>query len=58
MVGLKPEIGCLLNVMVANGEKSSSLGRCTNVPLTLQGITVEVDFFLLSLEGCDAVLVA
>ncbi|KAJ0076959.1 hypothetical protein Patl1_35310 [Pistacia atlantica] len=56
MASLKPEIGCLLNVVVANGEKLSSRGCCTNVPLTLQGITIEVDFFLLSLEGCDAVL--
>nr|DAD39879.1 TPA_asm: hypothetical protein HUJ06_014202 [Nelumbo nucifera] len=54
--GLKPERSYLFNVVVTNGERLSILGRCNGVKLSLQGIQIEVDFFLLPLEGCDAVL--
>ncbi|KAH9680855.1 hypothetical protein KPL71_026714 [Citrus sinensis] len=56
IAGLKPEPGCLLSVVVANGEKLTSPGRCKGVQLQLQGTQIEADFYLLSLEGCDAVL--
>ena len=56
IIGLKSERSCLFSVVVANGERLSSLGRCNGVKLFLQGIPIEVDFFLLPLEGCDVVL--
>ncbi|XP_020532245.1 uncharacterized protein LOC110008557 [Amborella trichopoda] len=43
-------------VVVANGEKLSSFGRCKAVCMMLQGIPLVVDLYLLPLEGCDAVL--
>eukprot|EP00268_Persea_americana_P055677 TRINITY_DN6496_c0_g1_i5.p1 TRINITY_DN6496_c0_g1~~TRINITY_DN6496_c0_g1_i5.p1 ORF type:complete len:182 (-),score=20.15 TRINITY_DN6496_c0_g1_i5:3829-4374(-) len=45
-----------LEVVVANGEKLSSEGRCVNINLTIQGLLITTDFYLLSLGGCDAVL--
>ncbi|KDO56003.1 hypothetical protein CISIN_1g039109mg [Citrus sinensis] len=56
ITGLKSEPGCLLSVVVANGEKLTSPGRCKGVQLQLQGTQIEAYFYLLSLEGCDAVL--
>lgn len=53
---IKPERSCLFSVVVANGERLSSPGRCKGVRLTLQDVPIEVDFFLLPLEGCDDVL--
>lgn len=56
VVGLKLESGCLFSVLVANGERLLSLGCCNGVQLMLQGTPIEVDFFLLLLEGCNAIL--
>ncbi|KAH9686686.1 hypothetical protein KPL70_014455 [Citrus sinensis] len=56
IAGLKPEQGCLLSVIVANGEKLTSPSHCKGVQLQLQGTKIKAYFYLLSLEGCDAVL--
>jgi len=54
--GLKPTQGARLLVTVANGEKLECCGICMGVRVMLQGEPFTVDFFLLQLEGCDAVL--
>ena len=56
IIGLKSKMSCLFSVVVSNGERLLSPGRCNGVKLPLQGIPIEVDFFLLPLEGCDVVL--
>ncbi|CAL5377841.1 unnamed protein product [Camellia sinensis] len=43
-------------VVVANGEKISSSGRCKGICTIIQGVRITEDYFLLPLEGCDAVL--
>ena len=43
-------------MVVSNGERLSSPRRCNEVKLSLQGIPIKVDFFLLPLEGCVVVL--
>ena len=43
-------------MVVANRERLSSPWCCNGVKLFLQDIPIEVDFFLLPLEGCDAIL--
>ncbi|XP_042487967.1 uncharacterized protein LOC122068169 [Macadamia integrifolia] len=55
-VGLVPSHEGNFEVAVANGEKLPSPGRCKGVTMSLQGIPVTVDFYLLPLQGCDAVL--
>ena len=42
--------------MVASGERLTSLGKCKQTQLSLQGNSIFVDFYLLPLEGCDVVL--
>ena len=56
IIGLKSERSCLFSMVVSNGERLSSPRRCNEVKLSLQGIPIKVDFFLLPLEGCDVVL--
>ena len=55
-VGLQPIPIKQLNVMVASGERLSSLGTCPQTPIKLQGVPLIVDFYLLPLEGYDVVL--
>jgi hypothetical protein len=55
-IGLKPNHAGLLQVTVANGEKLECRGVCKGLLLWLQGEPFVVDFFLLALEGSDAVL--
>lgn len=43
-------------VMVATRVTVSSLGRCLNVQLQMQGLEVIVDFYVLPLGGCDVVM--
>ncbi|KAG6702641.1 hypothetical protein I3842_07G045800 [Carya illinoinensis] len=43
-------------VMVANGEKLDYEGRCNNVEVWVQGNQFSIEFFLLAIEGCDAIL--
>lgn len=53
---LSPEPQEPLMVRVANGEMITSEGKCSQVPIKLQGHVFPVDFLLLPLVGCDAVL--
>lgn len=41
---------------MASGEKLISFGKCFQTLLSLQGFPMLVDFYVLPLEGCDAVL--
>lgn len=42
--------------MVANGDRVYSFGCCKKVTLTLQGMFITIDFYLLSFQGCEMVL--
>ncbi|KAL4179659.1 hypothetical protein AMTRI_Chr13g121170 [Amborella trichopoda] len=55
-VGLKSHLRGRLEVAVTSGEKVSSTGKCSNVKMSLQDISLYVDFFSLPLEGYDVVL--
>lgn len=55
-IGMKAEEGARLSVMVANGEKLPCMGHLPGIPIEIQGNQFQVDFFVISLEGCDAVL--
>ncbi|KAK3035596.1 hypothetical protein RJ639_033188 [Escallonia herrerae] len=55
-MGLVPSCEGDFEVIVANGEKLASSGRCKEVQMVSQGVPLVVDFFLLPLEGYDAVL--
>eukprot|EP00268_Persea_americana_P035610 TRINITY_DN35107_c0_g1_i1.p1 TRINITY_DN35107_c0_g1~~TRINITY_DN35107_c0_g1_i1.p1 ORF type:complete len:133 (+),score=10.17 TRINITY_DN35107_c0_g1_i1:282-680(+) len=55
-VGLVVQGSGMMEVMVANGERLSSKGKCVDVTLTIQGLIVTAVFFLLPLGGCDVVL--
>lgn len=57
-VGLKPQSGGNLEVMVPSGKKLVNPGKCTNVQLNLQGFHIYIDFYLLPLRGYDVVLEA
>ncbi|KAJ4953446.1 hypothetical protein NE237_030278 [Protea cynaroides] len=50
------ESGPPMRVMIASGEKLNSIGLCRQVTLYLLNSPFQVDFVLLSLDGCDAVL--
>jgi hypothetical protein len=43
-------------VLVANGERLSSKGKCSVVPVLLEGTLFILEFFLIDLQGYDAVL--
>ncbi|GAV82427.1 RVP_2 domain-containing protein, partial [Cephalotus follicularis] len=43
-------------VALANGEKISSAGHCKGVCMTMQGVPLKIDIYLLPLEGIDAIL--
>ncbi|KAH9745476.1 hypothetical protein KPL70_004085 [Citrus sinensis] len=55
-VGLQSESRSRFEVLVASGEKLYSPGKCTNVKLNLQGVSMMGDFYLLTLEGYEIVL--
>uniref|UniRef100_A0A6N2N061 H15 domain-containing protein n=1 Tax=Salix viminalis TaxID=40686 RepID=A0A6N2N061_SALVM len=46
----------LLRVKVANGQTESSEGSIAAVALLMQGHVYAIDFYVLTLEGCDIVL--
>ncbi|KAJ4976464.1 hypothetical protein NE237_001570 [Protea cynaroides] len=54
--GLPIEVGPPMRVMIASGEKLNSMGLCKQVSLYLLDSPFQIDFLLLPLEGCDAVL--
>lgn len=45
-----------LLVKVANGDAVYSSGKCSDLPLKMQGKIYIADFYMLTLGGCDAVL--
>jgi hypothetical protein len=45
-----------LNVLVANGEKLTSGGICKGVSIRMGKALFQVDFYILPIEGCEAVL--
>ena len=45
-----------LDVIMASGDKLPRTGRCQKTGLTIQGTLIYVDFYLLPLGDCDAVL--
>lgn len=55
-LGLKSRSEGYFEVANANGEKLISSGRCKEVCMTLQGVPIVVDLYLLPLEGCDTLL--
>lgn len=55
-LGLLPSKEAHFEVAVANGEKLASSERCKELCMTLQGVPIVIDLYLLPLEGCDAVL--
>ncbi|KAL5781802.1 hypothetical protein ACOSP7_006831 [Xanthoceras sorbifolium] len=55
-IRLQPITSNMLMVRVASGEKLSSLGKCPQTQLNLQGIPIVADFYLLPLEGYEVVL--
>ncbi|XP_028055574.1 uncharacterized protein LOC114259749 [Camellia sinensis] len=55
-LGVSPNSTGRFEVVVANGEKISSSGHCKGICTIIQGVRITADYFLLPLEGCDAVL--
>ncbi|KAJ0035750.1 hypothetical protein Pint_24601 [Pistacia integerrima] len=55
-IGLQPLAQGKLEVMVAFGKKLASSGCCTQVLLTLKGVPLNVDLYILLLDGYDIVL--
>nr|CAD1835788.1 unnamed protein product [Ananas comosus var. bracteatus] len=55
-LGLYPHHKGKFEVTVANGEKLCSSGRCKDVCILLNGLSIVVDLYLLPSEGCDVVL--
>ncbi|GAV59673.1 Asp_protease_2 domain-containing protein, partial [Cephalotus follicularis] len=49
--GLKPNCEGKFEVAVAIGEKLSSAGHCKEVCMTMQGVPLKIDIYLLPLEG-------
>ena len=58
LASLHIETNSSLRVIVANGKKLRSPGVCRGVALSMQNSQFLVDFYLIELEGCDAVLEA
>ena len=44
------------NVKVACSERISCKGRCIGVQVRIQGVTLDIDFYLLRLEGYEVIL--
>jgi len=55
-LGLRPTHSGRMTVTVANGEKIHCTGVCAGVLLWLQGEPFLVDFFILPMDVCEAVL--
>jgi hypothetical protein len=53
---LHPVKGPRIRVMVASGEKLASKGKCVGVAVKLGKFQLQVDFFILPLEGYEVVL--
>jgi hypothetical protein len=55
-LGLEPDKQTAFEVLVANGERLSSKGKCFAVPVRLGGTLFTLEFFLIDLRGYDSVL--
>ena len=55
-LGLSVVRGRSFNVTVGNKEIIECTGRCLGLSLSLQGITIRADFFVLPVAACQAVL--
>lgn len=55
-LGLEPNKHTAVEVMVANGERLSSKGKCSAVPVWLEGTLFTLEFFLIDLQGYDSIL--
>lgn len=55
-VGLLEATSTPLKVMVANGSVLKTEGVCKAVPIQVQNFTADIDFHILPLAGCEAVL--
>jgi hypothetical protein len=53
---LVPDRKVAFEVVVANGERLSSRGKCSAIPVLLEGTLFILEFFLIDLQGYDAVL--
>ncbi|KAK0595142.1 hypothetical protein LWI29_003937 [Acer saccharum] len=53
---LSPTEATRFEVVVANGKKLASKGLCKGIRLVIQGVPMEVDFYLLPLGGYDVIL--
>ncbi|KAL5844476.1 hypothetical protein ACOSQ3_010530 [Xanthoceras sorbifolium] len=54
--GLPVERNQTFQVMVVNRERINCAGRCKGVALLIQGHAIQVDFFVLPVAACQAVL--
>jgi hypothetical protein len=55
-MGITPVLGRNMRVVVANGETLLSGGVCKGVILRLRGYSFTIDFYVLEIEGCEAIL--
>ncbi|XP_075666464.1 uncharacterized protein LOC142636214 [Castanea sativa] len=53
---LRKDVSKILEVKVANGSVVKTLGFCSNVLVCIQGVKFCIQFHVLALGGCDAVL--
>ena len=53
---LRVDVTKVLEVKVANGEIVKTQGLCSEVPVIVQGVKFCINFHVLALGGCDAVL--
>lgn len=54
-MGIYPTKNREFSVQVADGNKMKSEGLCENLPISVQRVQFHMDFFLLPVEGCDAI---
>lgn len=55
-LGLVPDKYTAFEVIVANGERLLSKGKCSAVPVFLEGTCFILEFFLIDLQEYDSVL--
>jgi hypothetical protein len=55
-LGIRPVVNDPIRMKIANGAEIPSPGCCKEVELKIQGSSFRIDFFILPLVGCDAVL--
>ena len=53
---LRVDVSKILEVKVANGYVVKTQGFCSSVPVCIQGVKFCIQFHVLALGGCDAVL--